>query len=346
MSILAGLDRIYRRTGATLPFGDPLPSHGAEMEGYFWRVTDVARRRVVVVLCGVNRHPDGDWATVALATHPGGFVRSEVLPNANSSTSELLVSAGDGAFSATATEVHLDLGTDARADLSISQPVPWSRALGGGGVFSLVPFLGQYWHPHLLGGHAHGTAFTNADAWTFDNADVYAEKNWGAGFPERWWWGQAQGFDRPDVCVAFSGGVLTAGPLSASVGGVVVRIGEQTIRLTPPLSIVRSVTDGKRWEVRARGIGHRVRIIGTATHDAHVLPVPLPAERRNVDTDFEQLAGHLTLEVSGRTCYRGETDLAGLEVGYRPSLSQPVAQAAVIGTGAQGSSAVPRMKRS
>ena len=30
----------YRRTGADLPFGDSLPTHGAEMEGWFWRVTD------------------------------------------------------------------------------------------------------------------------------------------------------------------------------------------------------------------------------------------------------------------------------------------------------------------
>lgn len=291
------------------------------MEGYFWRVTDIARGRVLVVLCGVNRHPDGDWATVALAAHPGGFVRSAALPNASSSPSEYLVTAGDGAFSATASEVHLDLGTDARADLSFSKPVPWSRALGGGGIFSVVPFLGQYWHPHLLGGLARGTAHLDAEAWAFEDAELYAEKNWGAGFPKRWWWGQAQGFDRPDVCVAFSGGVLTAGPLSATVGGVVVRIGEQIIRLTPPLSMVRSQTDGKRWEVQARGLGHRVHIIGNARHDAHVLPVPLPAERRNVDTDFEHLAGHLTLEVSGRTSYRGETDLAGLEIGYRPTQS-------------------------
>lgn len=41
-----------------LPYGDPLPSHGAEMAGYFWRVTDVARGRVIVVLCGINRRAE------------------------------------------------------------------------------------------------------------------------------------------------------------------------------------------------------------------------------------------------------------------------------------------------
>src|SRR6056297_1928801 len=126
------------------------------MEGWFWRVTDVARRRVLVVLCGVNRHPDGDWATVAIAAEPGGFVRSAVLPDAHGAPDRFLVTAGDGAFTATDTAVHIDLGPDARADLDLRAPVPWPHALGGGGIFSAVPFLGQYWHPHVLGGQVAG----------------------------------------------------------------------------------------------------------------------------------------------------------------------------------------------
>ena len=316
--VLGRLDRAYRRTGATPPAGDPRPWHGAEMEGWFWRATDVGSGRVLVVLCGVNRHPDGDWATVAVAAEPGGFVRSAVLPRASAAADHFLVEAGDGAFRATADEVHLDLGPDARADLSLHRPVAWPHVFGGGGVFSAVPYLGQYWHPHLLGGGATGTATLGSDAWQFEDAEVYAEKNWGAGFPLHWWWGQAHGFDRPDVCVAFTGGVLTAGPLSATVGGVVVRVGPEVVRLTPPLARVRSRVDGRRWEVEARGLGTRVHITATGSGDPHVLPVPLPAERRNVDTDFEFLAGHLSLEVTGRVDYRGTTDLAGLEVGHRP----------------------------
>jgi tocopherol cyclase len=319
MGVIDRADQFFRRTGATLPLGDPRPSHGAEMEGYFWRVTDTATGRVLVVLCGVNAHPDGDWATVAIAAEPGGFVRSAVLPRAHAASDTFSVTAGDGAFVATDSEVHIDLGEDARFDLSLHRPVGWPHALGGGGVFSAMPFLGQYWHPHLLGGGAAGSGRVGTETWAFTDAEVYAEKNWGAGFPERWWWGQAQGFDRPDVCVAFSGGVLTAGPLSATVGGVVVRVGDRVVRLTPPLARVRSQADGERWEVRARGLGYRVHIVGTGTGPPHVLPVPLPAERRNVDTDFEHLAGHLSLEITGRLTYRGESHLAGLEIGHRPT---------------------------
>ena len=49
-----------------------------------------------------------------------------------------------------------------------------------------------------------------------------------------------------------------------------------------------------------------------------MLPVPLPAHRRNIDTDFEFLAGRMTVELTGAVRYSGETELAGLETGYRP----------------------------
>jgi hypothetical protein len=273
---------------------------------------------VVVVLCGINRHPDGDWATVAIAAEPGGFVRSAVLPRANSRRDAFLVTADDGAFRATATEVHLDLGDGAVVDLSIDRMVGWPHALGGGGMFSAVPFLGQYWHPHVLGGAVSGAATIGDDTWAFDAAEIYAEKNWGAGFPERWWWGQAQGFERPDVCVAFGGGRLTMGPLAITVGGAVVRVGDDVLRFAPPFARVRTVAASNRWEVEARGHGCRLRLVGAGNGPPHVLPVPLPAERRNVDTDFEFLAGHMTMELTGAVRYSGETRLAGLEIGHRP----------------------------
>jgi tocopherol cyclase len=313
------LDRAYRRTGANLPLGDPTASHGAEMEGYFWRITDVPGGRVLVILCGVNRHRDGDWATVAIAAHPGGFVRSAVVPNASARTDRFHVVAGDGVFEADHDGVRVDLGRDARADVSLHHRVTWPRLVGAGGLFATLPSLGQYWHPHVLGGQARGDVAVGGERWLLDGADVYAEKNWGAGFPDRWWWGQAQGFERPDVCVAFGGGVLTAGPVSLSVGGVVVRIGANVIRLAPPLSRVRSSADGESWEVHATGHGCRVRITGRGLHEPHVLPVPIPAERRNADTDLEHLAGAMSVEVKGRIDYRGETRLAGLEIGHRPT---------------------------
>jgi tocopherol cyclase len=312
----------FRRTGADLPFGDSLPTHGAEMEGWFWRVTDEASGRVVVALCGVNRHPDGDWATVAVALHPGGVVRSAALEDAHADASRFELGAGtspEGRIEASADRLRVDL-EDVSVDLRFAESFTWPKAFGGGGVFSAVPFLNQYWQPYRLGGSATGSVRHGGERWSFEGATAYGEKNWGAGFPDRWWWGQAHDFDRADASVAFSGGVLRLGPIARSVGGVVVRLGDRVIRITPPAPVRSEVAD-RRWVVRARSLRYQVDLDGDGTHlEPHVLPVPLPAERRNVDTDFEHLAGRLRCVVRerGRVLFEGTSELAGLEVGSLP----------------------------
>ena len=218
---------VYRRTGADVPFGDPVPSHGCEMEGWFWRLTDSASGRVVVALCSVNQNPDGNWATVAVALHPGGIVRSAALDDAETELSRFTIHAGtdpSGRVAAGRDGLQIDLD-DIHLNLRFADPFIWPKAFGGGGIFSSIPFLNQYWHPYRLGGKASGTVEFGGETWTFDGAQLYAERNWGAGFPERWWWGQAHDFDGADVSVAFSGGLLQLGPLRRDVTGVVVRLG-------------------------------------------------------------------------------------------------------------------------
>jgi tocopherol cyclase len=318
-----GLRRRWRGTGADLPFGDPRPSHGAEMEGYFWRFTDPDRGRVVVALCGVNRHPDGDWATVAVAAHPGRFLVEAVVPDAVASPDRFEVRAGE-ALDATAEHLSVRLG-GASLDVSLADVVGWPRtALHGSGLVSVLPLLGQYWHPHVFDGRVAGSAMFGDDSWSLGGSRVYAEKNWGRGFPQRWWWGQAQAFERRDVCVAFAGGHL-AGPAAVGlhsvgidIGGVVVRLGDRVVRLTPPGAVVRTRVDGTRWWLDARSPRWRVRVEGDGSDaEPHILPVPLVAERRNVMADLEHLAArvHLVVEERGRARFAGSSELAALEVG-------------------------------
>ncbi len=318
------LDRIvemYRRTGADVPFGNPLPSHGTEMEGWFWRVSDEASGRSLIALCSVNRHPAGDWSTAAVAVHPGLMVSSGALPNARAGNSPFSVSAGDGddSFTVGTDRIRFALG-DVRLDMTIDDPVTWPKAFGGGGVFSAIPFLNQYWHPYYLGGKASGTVQYGSESWSFDGAKIYAERNWGTGFPLRWWWGQAHDFGDDDVCVAFSGGLLSLGPIARDVNGIVVRIGSTVIRMTPPV-LVRSEIGDNHWLLRGRSPRYEIELEGDGTHlPPHVLPVPLPGDRRNIDTDFEHLGARLrcTVKQSGRVLFDGTSELAGLEVGTRP----------------------------
>ncbi|GAA3753457.1 hypothetical protein GCM10022240_03040 [Microbacterium kribbense] len=317
-----GIRRWYRSTGADLPFQSPLPAHpGVAMEGYFWRITDAAAGRVLIALNGVNRGPHGPWATLGFAAHPGGFLRVAQASDAAADPRRIGASAGT-AFAGDDRRLRIDLGPDARLDVVITDPLPWPhRALGGSSVFQMVPALNQYWHPWLLGGRADGTATLGGHTWQLHGAQIYAEKNWGReGFPDSWWWGQAQGFDQRDVCVAFAGGQVHSGPIRTEVTGLVVRLpGGRVVRLGDPiLSPVRAEIADETWRLRGRGFGWQIDVDAHAPRGAaHVLPVPLPSQERNIAGALEHLAGTLQLTVRrrGRVVFSGESALAGLEHG-------------------------------
>ncbi|MFL6155596.1 MAG: tocopherol cyclase family protein [Marmoricola sp.] len=317
----SAVGRTYRASGADRPFGDPLPAHGVAMEGYFWRFTDPASGRVLIALNGVNEAADGTWATLGVAAHPHGFLRTTAHPVGSASTSGLGAYAGD-AFAGTADRLHVDLGPDARIDVTVTDPVPWPRrSLGGSSIFQAVPALNQYWHPWLLGGSATGTAVVGAETWELDGWSVYGEKNWGkGGFPDSWWWGQAQGFAEPSACVAFAGGEVTAGPISTTVTAVVVLLPDgELVRLGDPVvSPVHAEVSDERWSLRGRSARWSVEIEGTGSlATAHVLPVPLPLERRNVPGAIEHLGAtmRVTVRRRGQLVWSGESTLAALEHG-------------------------------
>ncbi|TSD99536.1 hypothetical protein FOS14_12245 [Skermania sp. ID1734] len=317
---MTSLDR-FRATGADLPFGDPLRAHGVAMEGYFWRFTQPDSGRVVIALIGVNRSEQGSWSTLGLASYPNGFLRTAVHPEGFADPERFGATAGT-AFRATEDRVTVDLGPDAKLDVAISEHRQWPRrSFGGSSVFHTVPALNQYWHPWLLNGTAHGTATLGGEAWSLDGAQVYSEKNWGkGGFPEAWWWGQAHGFAEPGACVAFAGGVVSTGKLHTEVTAVVVRLPNgQVMRLgNPVVSPVRARVSDERWSLHGRSAQIGIEIEGNAAlGDAHVLPVPLPAEQRHVPGAIEHLGGRLHVVVRRREniIFSGESALAGLEHG-------------------------------
>lgn len=312
----------YRATGADLPYGDPLPAHGVGMEGYFWRFTDVPGRRAAIALIGVNRGPSGPWATLGLGSRSrDGMATLQVADVDGGKASPTGVGAGAAGFSGDDQRVVVSLGGD-RLDVRLDGLAPWPRRrFGGSSLFQAVPGLNQYWHPWLLGGRASGTAVFGGEEWRLDDAQVYAEKNWGReGFPDHWWWGQAQGFEDGSACVAFAGGEVTAGPLRTTVTALVVRLPSgEVLRLGDPVvSPVRAEVSEETWRLRGRGFGWRVEVEAfSPAQEAHVLPVPLPSERRNVAGAIESLTGELSVVVRrrGRTVWRGRTTLAGLENG-------------------------------
>jgi tocopherol cyclase len=307
----------YRATGADLPFGDPRGYHGAGMEGHFWRITQPRTGAVVVAILAISRDARGrPWAMASLAAHPGGAVRSATLPDAWGASRRLDLRAGD-AFAADEGSLKVDLCEDGRLSVTFAEPLLWPRrAFGALGPAQLVPGLSQYWHPWLLRARVGGAAVVGGDVLDLDGAVVYAEKNWGAGgMPPAWWWGQAQGFDRPDVCVAFAGGRAGLGRVRAKATALVVAVGDEVHTVVRPPRPLRVAVDERGWRLAGGGIEVEADAAGAAPH---LLPVPVPLERRRLDEWAPQhLTGTLRVKVRrrGRTLYEGVSTLAGLERG-------------------------------
>lgn len=316
----------YRRTGADLPFGDPSGYHGTGFEGYFWRITHAPSRTVLVVLAGVNRDRAGmAWGTIGLAAHPGGLVRDAAVGRARAARRGLHVEAGDddGAeFEADRDRLRLRLGPDTRVDLVLADHAPWPRRGAGGiGPAHALPGLSQYWHPHLLAARVTGSARVAGREIDLDGAVAYGEKNWGpGGFPDAWWWGQAHGFAAdPHACVAFAGGHAALGRVGTVATALAVRAGGELLHFVRPLTPIGVEVGATGWRLRARGPRHRVHIEAHPNGTApHLLPVPLPAERRHLERAAAQhLAGELAITVrrGRRVLYRDTSTLAGLERG-------------------------------
>jgi tocopherol cyclase len=318
--------RAYRRTGADPIFGDPRGYHGVAMEGYFWRLTQPATGEVVIVIAAVCRDADGGrWGLATLAAHPGGAVCAATLPEAEADRGGLrlrLAREGRTVFEASEERLRADLGPAARVDVAFERRRGWPRraVFGGIGPAHAVPGLSQYWHPHLLHGVARGDAVVGGRPHALDGASVYAEKNWGAGgMPDHWFWGQAHAFDRQDACVAFAGGRAGVGPLHVPAAALVVSLGETTLRLVQPTGRLRARAQDGAWHLRGRTGRHVVEVEGEANGSVpHLLPVPLPPERRRRDGAAAQhLAGRLEVRVRrrGHTVFAGTSELAGLELG-------------------------------
>ncbi len=321
----AGLRRFgYRTSGADLPFGHPDRAHGVAMEGYYWRITDAASRLVIIALIGVQTDETGRWALIGLGTSDG-FWRQAILPTAETRLDGIGARAkGPGAsFFGSDGRVVVDLGPDARLDVRLRALARWpaKRPFGGSSWFQSIPGLNQYWHPWLLGARSSGTIVAGGQRQDIVDAQVYGEKNWGkAGFPDSWWWGQAQGFPEPSACVAFAGGQVVAGPLRTEVTALVVRLPDgRLVRLGNPVTspVHARISDG-RWELDGRSREWTISVRARAPlSSALILPVPLVGQRRAVPGDIEHLAGLLRVTVARRrrTVWVGESQLAGLEHG-------------------------------
>jgi hypothetical protein len=236
----------------------------------------------------------GDWAMVTLATSEGE-VWTEL---ADRPAHGVEVRAGP--LRADERSLTVDLGPGLEAHFA--HPRRWPRRFGPLGPAQMVPFLGQYWAPHLLQATVTGTFGDRSLA----GAHAYAEKNWGAAFADHWWWGQAE-------CVAFAGGRIHGIAPTA----IAVWTPDEVIALAPPFARTLARARNGEWHVRARSARYRIELEGEA-RDPLPLPNPIPGEQRRLETrSHHHLLGRVSLTVHrGRRLWlRAASDAAALEDG-------------------------------
>ena len=310
--------------GAAWPWKDLGRDHGTPLEGYYWRITDATRGRVIVALCGVVRSAEGRWGMACVASEPGGLVRTAITEDGRAGERTFGVDAG-AALVGDLRALRARPTDDTALDIRLSRSCAYhGRALGPAYV---LPGLPQYWAPLVLGARVDGSARLGGEEIDLTGATAYVERTWGTAFPARWWWGQADAFEGADVCVAFAGGELAAGICATAA---VVRVGRRIVRF--PLAV------GRGWSLRARFGRYAVRVEGDAAgQQPAVLPVPVAGERRVEARSHHWLAGRLHVVVThrGRVLYRGESPLAGLEHGIphpaRRGAADPVTMSAACG---------------
>src|SRR5215218_5708184 len=308
--------RAYRATGADPVLGRPELAHGVPFEGYFWRIVDARGGTVVVALSAVCIGPDSRWGLSSLAVHPGPFARTVVTGTARADARAFGVEAED-VLRGDAGALRVDMGPDARLDVTLEDRVSWAaRPFGALGVAHAVPWLPQYWHPVILSAAVRGRVHAGGLERRLDGATAYVEKNWGRGFPGRWWWGHAASFD-DDVSVSFAGGRVRLAGTAVAPTAVVVRLGRRVLSFAPPAQRTRVRVGGDAWRLRTRGLGYAVDIDGAGDGAPQELLVPLPAEQRAEPHSRHHLAGelHLTVRRGRRLLYSGRSSLAGLEIG-------------------------------
>ena len=299
------------------------------MDGWFWRITDPVQRRVAIALVGLNTPRDGSpWGILGLAQSPDCLLRTAMVPeiSAASRGMRLQASGSEGSFTAHRHDIDVRVG-DLHLEARLDDLVDWQGRLGASSIFQTVPGLNQYWHPWLLGGAATGRLTGPDGVWEFTDAQLYAEKNWGrGGFPEHWWWGQAQGFEEREACAAFAGGQIHLGRpgrdtrLRTDVTALAVKLpdGRQVRLGNPGTSPVEARVEDGHWLVRGRSRHWNVRIEGVAPiASTFVLPIPLVEERRLAPGALEAQAGEMQVTVhhDGRLVWQGNSTLAALEKG-------------------------------
>ncbi|XP_057522940.1 tocopherol cyclase, chloroplastic-like [Amaranthus tricolor] len=204
-----------------------------------------------------------------------------------------------------------------------------SKQKSTAGWLAAFPVFEPHWQICLAGGLSTGWIEWDGDRFEFENAPSYSEKNWGAGFPKKWFWVQCNVFEgaRGEVALTAAGGLreLPGGRIenAALVG---VHYAGIFYEFVPWNGVVEwEIAPWGHWKISADNGSYKVELEATSENPGTPLRAPTPENGLAVackDTCF----GLLKLQIwerksdgsKGKVILEVTSKVAALEVGGGP----------------------------
>mmetsp|Transcript_10391 Transcript_10391/g.13756 ORF Transcript_10391/g.13756 Transcript_10391/m.13756 type:complete len:492 (-) Transcript_10391:46-1521(-) len=154
-------------------------------------------------------------------------------------------------------------------DFSVDPVCGWGNARSTGGWLSHFSVFEPHWQVTMADGNATGRIIWQNKTYDFTNAKFYAEKNWGAALPSKWYWTQCNSFDgsRFQQLSVTAGGGVRGIPFGGkeSLGMVCVHYNNAFYEATPWTGEMQwNVTTWGSWELKGKSI------YGDRPFEAHV----------------------------------------------------------------------------
>jgi tocopherol cyclase len=211
---------------------------------------------------------------------------------------------------------------------------PPARQRATAGWLAALPVFEPHWQVCMARGLATGWFEWGGERYDFKDAPAYAEKNWGGGFPSRWWWVQC------DAWAGDADAALTAvgarrrlptppglPPQWEDVGMVGLHVAGRFFELVPWAGDVGwDVDPWGRWRCAAENETHAVEVEAVCRADGTPLRAPT-ADRGLAVLCRDSFAGRLTVRLYEKGTGAGaprrlvttlESDRAAVEVGGGP----------------------------
>ncbi len=189
------------------------------------------------------------------------------------------------------------------------------------GWLSYLPIFDPGWQILMAHGLATGWVEWQGKLYEFNDAPAYSEKNWGSSFPVKWFWLNCNSFaNKPDLALTAGGGIRNVFSWTEAVGLIAIHYQGDFYEFAPwNAEVSWQIQPWGTWQMQAVKQNWTVTLTGTA--DLMGTYVRTPTAKGLVFNCRDTTQGKLNLELrsrNGRTVFRANSNLAGLEVGGSP----------------------------